>query len=89
MVLNPLVHLIDPDNDDRLFVGKQFQEANLDYEPFADAEAFFSALNPHRLGCVFCELMLGSGTAFKFVKRLRELNCGLPVILLTRMRRCR
>jgi FixJ family two-component response regulator len=83
MTLNPLVYLIDPENNDRLFIGRQIKEADLEHQPFADAEAFFTAFNPHRLGCVFCELNVGPVTAFQMLNRLRQLNYGLPVILLT------
>jgi two-component system, LuxR family, response regulator FixJ len=83
MMLNPVVYLVDPANNDRLYISKQLQEANLEHQSFADAEGFISAFNPHRIGCVFSELKLGPATAFQLVKRLRELNYSLPVILLT------
>jgi two-component system response regulator FixJ len=83
MMENPLVHLIEPDDDDCKRVGVQLDELCLEYQPFSDAESFLITLDPNRLGCVLTELKLGCSTALQLVKRLRHQGSCIPVILLT------
>jgi two-component system, LuxR family, response regulator FixJ len=83
MTQDPVVFVLDPENNDRLYIDKQLDEVNLEHQSFANIDAFFSAFDHHRLGCVLTELKLGHATAFQLVKRLRQLNSSIPVILLT------
>src|SRR4051794_7247740 len=83
MKTEPIVFLIDPENNDRVAIGKQLGEVNLEHQSYTDVDSFLAALDPSRLGCVLTELKLGHSTAFQIVRRLRQVSSSLPVILLT------
>ena len=83
MIQDPIVFVIDPENDDRICIGKQLDEVNLGHQAFLNVDPFLSAVDPNRLGCVLTELKLGHSTAFQLIKRLRQMGSSLPVILLT------
>jgi FixJ family two-component response regulator len=80
---DPIVFLLEPEHNDRICIGRQLDEVNLEHKAFSSVDSFLSALDPHQLGCVLTELKLGNSTAFQFLKRLRQMRSSLPIILLT------
>ena len=50
---------------------------------FADAESFLQALSPHWRGCVLLDIRMPGMDGLALQRRLLELGCRLPVIVIT------
>ena len=79
----PLVHVIDDDEAVRQSLAFLFKAVRLPAAVYPDAEAFLSALKPIQGGCVVTDVRMPGMSGIDLLKRLRELNMLIPVVVIT------
>ena len=78
-----VVHVIDDDEAMRQSLAFLFRTARIQAETYESASAFLSALPQIKVGCVVTDVRMPGLSGLDLLRRLRELNIGVPVIVMT------
>lgn len=78
-----VVHVIDDDEAMRQSLAFLFRAARIQAETHKSAAAFLSALPQLKAGCVVTDVRMPGLSGLELLRRLRELNIGVPVIVIT------
>ena len=78
-----VVHVIDDDEAMRQSLAFLFRTARIQAETYESASAFLSALPQIKVGCVVTDVRMPGLSGLDLLRRLRELNIGVPVIVIT------
>lgn len=83
MPSSSVVHVIDDDVDVRQSLAFLLSTAGLAVQVHESAAAFLEALPRLQGGCVITDVRMPEMDGLELQRRLRELNAGLPVIVMT------
>jgi two-component system, LuxR family, response regulator FixJ len=78
-----LVHIIDDDEAMRESLIFLLRTTQIKAEAFASAPAFLASLPDDRLSCVITDIRMPEMSGLDLLRRLRELNIDVPVIVVT------
>lgn len=78
-----LVHVIDDDEAVRQSLAFLLRTARLDVRTYESAVAFLSALPTVTSGCIITDVRMPDISGVDLLRRLRELELGIPVIVIT------
>lgn len=79
----PVVYVVDDDDQARLAIRSVLEEDNHTVEDFASCEEFLAAFQPGREACLLLDAYLPGMTGLQLLNRLREQGNKLPVIMIT------
>jgi two-component system response regulator FixJ len=77
------VHVIDDDEAMRDSLAFLLQSANVAVRTYESAAAFLDKLSEISGGCIVSDVRMPGMSGIELLKRLRELNVALPVIVIT------
>jgi two-component system response regulator FixJ len=83
MATDRLVHVIDDDAAIRDSVSFLLNAAGLDVRTYDSARAFLSALSNSSTGCIVTDVSMPEMSGVDLLRRLRDMNVHLPVIVIT------
>jgi two-component system response regulator FixJ len=83
MPSNGLVHVIDDDEAVRQSVEFLLRSAQIEVRTYESAMAFLAALPNVQSGCIVTDVRMPEISGVDLLRKLRELNVGLPVIVIT------
>lgn len=83
MAADKLVHVIDDDAAIRDSLSFLLNAAGLDVRTYESAGAFLSALPHGGSGCIVTDVSMPEMSGVDLLRRLRDLNIQLPVIVIT------
>ena len=83
MPLDPIVHIIDDDDDVRDALSALLQTEGMEVESYASAEAFLAHPPPPPGGCIVTDVQMAKMSGLDLLRRLGEAEGGLPVIVMT------
>src|SRR5262245_14944790 len=78
-----IVHVIDDDEAMRQSLAFLLRTAHIQAETYPSANAFLDALPQIKAGCVVTDVRMPGLSGIDLLRRLRELNVTLPVIVIT------
>jgi two-component system response regulator FixJ len=78
-----IVHVIDDDEALRESLTFLLRSAKHDVRSYASAKAFLDALPDASLGCIITDVRMPGMSGIELLRRLRELNVAVPVIVVT------
>jgi two-component system response regulator FixJ len=78
-----IVHVIDDDEALRESLTFLLRSAKHDVRGYASAKAFLDALPEASLGCIITDVRMPGMSGIELLRRLRELNVAVPVIVVT------
>ena len=78
-----LVHVIDDDDAVRQSLAFVLQTARMGVRTYESATAFLSALPGIEPGCIVTDVRMPGLSGIDLLRRLRELEVGMPVIVIT------
>ncbi|MFZ0423324.1 MAG: response regulator FixJ [Xanthobacteraceae bacterium] len=78
-----IVHVIDDDEALRESLTFLLRSAKHDVRSYASAKAFLDALPEASLGCIITDVRMPGMSGIELLRRLRELNVAVPVIVVT------
>jgi two-component system response regulator FixJ len=81
--MHRVVHVIDDDEALRESVAFLLRAANFEVKGFPSAQAFLAALPDASLSCVITDVRMPDMSGIELVKRLKELQVEVPVIVVT------
>jgi two-component system response regulator DctR len=79
----PHVHIVDDDEDLRAALGFLVGSRALPWRGFGSAEAFLAAVEERWRGCILTDVRMSGLSGLELIRRLRDRNCRMPVIVLT------
>src|SRR5436309_12780276 len=80
---NSLVHVIDDDEAVRQSLAFLLNTARLEVCTYESATAFLSELPSVTSGCIITDVRMPEISGVDLLRRLKELNVGMPVIVIT------
>ncbi|MCK6386740.1 response regulator transcription factor [Zoogloea sp.] len=83
MTDNLTVFIVDDDPSVRDALGLLLGVHDYRLAVFADADSFLKALKPHWQGCLLLDIRMPGMDGLALQKKLLELGCDLPVIIMT------
>jgi two-component system, LuxR family, response regulator FixJ len=81
MQSNPVVHVVDDDEAVRDSLSFLLSTAKIEVKTYESAIAFLA--DPPPMGCVITDVRMPAVSGIDLLKRLRELQVALPVIVIT------
>jgi two-component system, LuxR family, response regulator FixJ len=78
-----VVHVIDDDEALRESLAFLLRAAQLEVKCYPSARAFLDGLPDESLGCVITDVRMPDISGIDLLRRLKELNIGVPVIVVT------
>jgi two-component system, LuxR family, response regulator FixJ len=78
-----VVHVVDDDEAMRQSMAFLLRTANLEARTYESATTFLDALPQIKIGCVVTDVRMPGMTGIDLMKRLRELNVTMPVVVIT------
>jgi two-component system, LuxR family, response regulator FixJ len=78
-----VVHVIDDDEALRESLAFLLRAAQLEVKSYASARAFLDELPDESLGCVITDVRMPDISGIDLLRRLKERNIGVPVIVVT------
>jgi two-component system, LuxR family, response regulator FixJ len=78
-----VVHVIDDDEALRESLAFLLRAAQLEVKSYPSARAFLDGLPDESLGCVITDVRMPDISGIDLLRRLKELNIGVPVIVVT------
>ena len=78
-----VVHVVDDDEAMRQSLAFLFRTARIQAETYESAAAFLDALPQIKAGCVVTDVRMPGLSGIDLLRRLKELNAALPVIVIT------
>ncbi len=79
----PLVHVIDDDDAIRQSLAFLLSTAKIEVVTYPSAAAFLEALPGLKPGCIITDVRMPGISGIELVRRLKELDVGAPVIVIT------
>jgi two-component system response regulator FixJ len=79
----PIVHVIDDDDAIRQSLAFLLSTAKIEVVTYPSATAFLEALPGLTPGCIITDVRMPGISGIELVRRLKELNVGAPVIVIT------
>ena len=83
MTDNLTVFIVDDDPSVRDALGLLLGVHDYRLAVFADADSFLEALKPHWRGCLLLDIRMPGMDGLALQKKLLELGCDLPVVIMT------
>ena len=83
MTDNLTVFIVDDDPSVRDALGLLLGVHDYRLAVFADADSFLRALKPHWHGCLLLDIRMTGMDGLSLQKKLLELGCDLPVVIMT------
>lgn len=83
MTDNLTVFIVDDDPSVRDALGLLLGVHDYRLAVFADADSFLEALKPHWRGCLLLDIRMPGMDGLSLQKKLLELGCDLPVVIMT------
>lgn len=83
MTDNLTVFIVDDDPSVRDALGLLLGVHDYRLAVFADADSFLEALKPHWRGCLLLDIRMPGLDGLALQKKLLELGCDLPVVIMT------
>ncbi|HYJ35901.1 MAG TPA: response regulator FixJ [Rhizomicrobium sp.] len=80
---NAIVHLIDDDEDVRRALAFLLGTAGLAVKVYESAILFLDSYNGSQTGCIVSDIRMPGMDGLQLLKRLKEMDVKLPVIVLT------
>ena len=80
---NPLVHIIDDDEELREALAFLFDSRAVGVETYASAESFIARCLAPVGGCILLDVRMDGMSGLELLDRLKTMKINLPVILLT------
>jgi two-component system, LuxR family, response regulator FixJ len=80
---NPTVHIIDDDAALRESLGFLLRTVQIAVQAYDSAKAFLDALPGVNPGCIITDVRMPGMSGIELLKKLRELNVAVPVIVIT------
>jgi two-component system response regulator FixJ len=77
------VHVIDDDEAVRDSLAFLLRSAKIDVRTYESAASFLAALPPLTAGCIITDVRMPEISGIDLLRRLRELDIGIPVIVIT------
>jgi FixJ family two-component response regulator len=77
------VFILDPDPASREAVARVAESLQLPFESYADPQAFLSAVNASRAGCLVLEFNLPWMSGLELQRRMAQFGHSLPLIFVT------
>jgi two-component system, LuxR family, response regulator FixJ len=78
-----LVHVIDDDDAIRQSLAFLLKSAKIDVRTYVSAQAFLEAMPDMTSSCVITDVRMPGMSGVDLLRRLKELNIGVPVIVIT------
>jgi two-component system response regulator FixJ len=78
-----VVHVVDDDEAMRQSMAFLLRTANLEARTYESALTFLEALPQIKIGCIVTDIRMPGMTGIELMKRLRELNVTMPVVVIT------
>jgi two-component system, LuxR family, response regulator FixJ len=83
MSADTVVHVIDDDEAVRQSLEFVLRSAKVEVRTYESAEAFLRALPDIKSGCVITDVRMPVISGIELLRKVRELDLGLPVIVMT------
>ena len=83
MISDPLVYVIDDDDAVRELLGFLLQSRQIRVQSYESAKPFLAALPKLDGGCVITDVRMPEMSGLDLLRRLRELQVDMPVIVIT------
>jgi len=83
MQATSLVHVIDDDDAVRESLSFLLKTARIEVRTYESAAAFLSALPKIEAGCIVTDVRMPGLSGIDLLRRLKELNVSMPVIVIT------
>jgi two-component system response regulator FixJ len=83
MQSDQVVHVIDDDEAMRKSLAFMLRAAKLEVQTYATATDFLEHLPQAKLGCIVTDIRMPGISGIDLLKRLRELEVAMPVIVIT------
>lgn len=83
MSTESIVHVIDDDSAMRESIEFLLRTANIRARTYENAPAFLDALPREGLGCVITDVRMPGMSGLELLRKLKELDVALPVIVIT------
>lgn len=83
MSTDAMVHVIDDDDAARDSLAFLLRTADINVQTYESAVAFLKALPSARSGCVITDVRMPEMSGVDLLRRLKEMEVGLPVIVIT------
>jgi two-component system response regulator FixJ len=80
---NAFVHVIDDDDAVRDSLAFLLETDGLPVRTYDSAEAFLATLGEGKAGCVITDVRMPGMSGLDLVRRLRDLEAGIPVVMIT------
>jgi len=78
-----IVHVIDDDQASRESLSFLLQTANIDVQVHSSATAFLDLLAQFHAGCVITDVRMPGMSGIDLLRKLKDLNVDVPVIVIT------
>jgi len=79
----PVVYVLDDDAEVRGGLSSLLRSAGHEVQTFETAEAFLAEVSTSRPSCLLLDIRLGEDDGLEFQNRLKDIEIGIPVILMT------
>src|SRR5690349_9395777 len=79
----PLIGIVDDDEAVRRSISSLVRSAGYESVTFATGLAFLDALETYSINCAIVDFHMPELSGLELQRRLRELNCPIPIILVT------
>jgi FixJ family two-component response regulator len=79
----PVVYVLDDDAEVRGGLSSLLRSAGHEVQTFETTEAFLSEVSTSRPSCLLLDIRLGDDDGLEFQTRLKDIEIGIPVILMT------
>ena len=79
----PIVYVLDDDAEVRGGLSSLLRSAGHAVQTFETTEAFLAEVSTLRPSCLLLDVRLGSDDGLEFQNRLKDIEIGIPVILMT------
>jgi two-component system, LuxR family, response regulator FixJ len=83
MSADPVVHVIDDDEAVRESLAFVLRSAKVEVRTYESAAAFLRVLPDIKSGCVITDVRMPEISGIELLRKVRELDVGLPVIVMT------
>jgi len=83
MASDGVVHVIDDDSAMRQSLAFLLRSANVAAKTYESAAAFLDALPNAEHGCIVTDVRMPGMSGIELLRRLRDLHCAMPVIVIT------
>ncbi len=80
---NAIVHVIDDDEASRQSLAFLLQTAQMEVQTYASAAVFLDLLPDISSSCIITDVRMPGMSGIDLLRRLKELNIGVPVIVIT------